>query len=134
MWPILETLDLYVFKAVVPNTLCQAIPFSLYLNSTMSSTTMVPVFQRGKSIKAHSDNVNSLAFSEDGQFLASGGDDGYISIFKTNSWHELRKYRTVSPVRAIRWHPGNNGVITAGLKSGIVITIQIKVQFNCLYG
>ncbi|KAJ7195194.1 WD40-repeat-containing domain protein [Mycena pura] len=92
----------------------------------MSSTTLVPVFQRGKSIKAHSDNVNSLAFSEDGQFLASGGDDGYISIFKTNSWRELRKYRTVSPVRAIRWHPGNNGVITAGLKSGIVITIQIK--------
>ena len=101
------------------------------VSSTMSSTTtMIPLFQRNKSIKAHSDNINSLVFSEDGQFLASGSDDGYISIFRTNSWHELRKYQTVSPVRAIRWHPGSNGVITAGLKSGIAITIQIKVQFN----
>ena len=97
------------------------------VSSTMSSTTF-PVFQQKKTIKAHSDNVNALAFSEDGKFLASGADDGCISIFDTNDWHVVRKYRTVSAVRAIAWHPGSSQVITAGSKNGIINTIQIKVQ------
>ncbi|KAJ6543710.1 WD40-repeat-containing domain protein [Mycena vulgaris] len=95
-----------------------------------SVAATIPAFQQLKSIKAHSDNVNTLVFSDDGKFLASGGDDGYIHIFTTKDWQEFRKYKAVSPVRVMIWHPGSSNVIAAGLKNGIVNTIQVKVGFN----
>lgn len=91
-----------------------------------SPALIIPEFQQMKTIKAHSDNINSLAFSEDGKLLASGGDDGYLRIFATQNWKEFRSYRVASPIRAVTWQPGN--MIIAGLKNGIVNTIQVKVE------
>ncbi|KAF8170063.1 hypothetical protein K438DRAFT_1614369 [Mycena galopus ATCC 62051] len=91
----------------------------------MSSGLGYPVFHKTVLIKA-SDNVNSLAFSVDGKFLASGRDDGFVSIFKTKHWEEFRKYQTVSAVRIVMWHPVHSGVLVAGLKNGIINIIQTK--------
>ncbi|KAJ7828888.1 WD40-repeat-containing domain protein [Mycena leptocephala] len=92
----------------------------------MSSVTSFPVFHKKETIKAHSDNINILVFSKDGRFLASGSDDGYILIFDTKDWTEFRKYRTAFAVRAIVWHPDDGNIISAGLKEGIINTIQVK--------
>ncbi|KAJ7608317.1 WD40-repeat-containing domain protein [Mycena rosella] len=85
----------------------------------------IPVFQQAKSLKSHTDNINVITFSDDGKYLASG-DDGYICIFNTQSWELFRKYRTASPVHVIAWHPKDSKIITAGLKNGVLNTIQIK--------
>ncbi|KAK6997500.1 WD40-repeat-containing domain protein [Favolaschia claudopus] len=62
-------------------------------------------FKQYKIIKSHSDSINSVAFSQDGRLLASGGDDGFLSIFQAQNWQKIRKYEVASAVRAIAWHP-----------------------------
>jgi WD40 repeat protein len=95
----------------------------------MSSAT-VPAFQHRKTLKVHSDNVNTIVFSTDGKFLATGGDDGLICIVNMQSLEVVRKFKAVSPVRAIVWHPDSSNVIIAGLKNGVVNTIQLKVRYS----
>ncbi|KAJ7185947.1 WD40-repeat-containing domain protein [Mycena filopes] len=85
-----------------------------------------PLFEQKKVIHAHSDNINTLSFSDNGELLVSGGDDGCINIYNTNSWQLVKSYRMVSPVRVALWNPRSNSIITAGLKNGLINTIQTK--------
>ncbi|KAJ7094911.1 WD40-repeat-containing domain protein [Mycena crocata] len=90
------------------------------------SDTSIPMFHQYKVLKGHTDSINSLVFSPDGKQLASGGDDGCLFVFNTRTWRTERKYRTVSPVRAVTWHDDYPGAISFGLKTGIVTTVQLK--------
>ena len=95
--------------------------------AAMSSTT-TPLFREVKHLKGHEDSINALSFSPDGNFLASGGDDGRLLIFDTKSWWVKKKYENSTGISAIVWHQDPNGVVSIGMKSGIVSTIQLKVR------
>jgi len=43
-----------------------------------------------ETIKAHSENISSIAFSRDGRLLASGSSDHLIKIWDTETWQEIR--------------------------------------------
>lgn len=102
--------------------------FFLHLASDMTSTSTSMPFKQVKTLEGHIDSINAIEFSPDGNHLASGGDDARLLIFETGSWKLIKKYGTVSPIRAIAWHQGHPGVISFGLKNGVIHTIQTKVM------
>src|SRR3954470_22551223 len=105
--------------------ICTYLKHTMLCQSSSSSATMssanptFPVVTKIKQLLAHSDSINCLVFSPDGKFLASGGEDGYIIIFKSRGWTEYKQYQTTSPIHAIVWHTCNDNVITVGSKNGI---------------
>ncbi|KAJ7036106.1 WD40-repeat-containing domain protein [Mycena alexandri] len=88
-------------------------------------TTTHP-FQQIKSLAGHTDSINAINFSPDGKYLATGGDDARLLIFDTTTWAVKKKYRTVSPIRAIAWHKEHLGVISFGTRNGVVKTLILK--------
>jgi WD40 repeat protein len=90
----------------------------------MAST--IPVFHLALSIKAHTDNINTIAFAKDGKHFASGGDDGLLCVTDTKTGKATHRFRVIAPIRSILWHPSHNNAITAGLRSGLILTIQTQ--------
>ena len=67
----------------------------------------------------HDDTVNSIAFSPDGTFLASGGDDYVLKLWKVNAKHHIatREHitdRTRSQVKAVTFSPNGKMIATGG--------------------
>ncbi|KAJ7199105.1 WD40-repeat-containing domain protein [Mycena rebaudengoi] len=96
------------------------------------ASSNIPIFQLAASIKAHTDNINAIAFAEDGKHFASGGDDGLIRISDATTGRGTHQFRVVSPIRSILWHPGRTTVLTTGLRNGLVLTIQVQRNNKCL--
>ncbi|KAJ7810479.1 WD40-repeat-containing domain protein [Mycena leptocephala] len=83
-------------------------------------------FQQLVSMKVHTDSINTIQFSPNGEYLATGGDDAHLFIFSSQTWKVQKKYMTVGPIRAIAWHKTPTGVVSFGIRSGIVITMILK--------
>ncbi|KAJ7247219.1 WD40-repeat-containing domain protein [Mycena rebaudengoi] len=96
------------------------------------SSTVLPTFHLLAAIKAHTDNINTIAFSDDGTHFASGGDDALLRIAESGTGQATHQYKLVSPIRSIVWNPGYTNVLTAGLRNGIIMTIQIQGHNKCL--
>ena len=67
----------------------------------------------------HDDTVNSIAFSPDGTFLASGGDDYVLKLWNVNAKHHIatREHitdRTRSQVKAVTFSPNGKMIATGG--------------------
>ncbi|KAJ7442213.1 WD40-repeat-containing domain protein [Mycena galericulata] len=90
-------------------------------------TSSSPVFRRlGMAIKGHTHHINTIAFSPDGRYLASGADDTCLFLYHTDTFREMQQYRATSEIRVLAWHPVRPGVISCGLKNGVVMTIMVK--------
>ncbi|KAF9778446.1 WD40-repeat-containing domain protein [Thelephora terrestris] len=74
-------------------------------------------------LSGHTDSVRVLRFSPHGNYLASGGDDGLILVFSTDTWRMVAKIVNVSPVTALLWHSAFPKTIMCGFHSGAVVTI-----------
>ncbi|KAJ7280471.1 WD40-repeat-containing domain protein [Mycena rebaudengoi] len=96
------------------------------------SSTAIPRLHLVTSVKAHTDNINTIAFSEDGKHFASGGDDALLRVSEARSGKATHQYKLVSPIRCVVWTPGYNNLLTTGLRNGIVLTIQIQRNNKCL--
>jgi cell division cycle protein 20 (cofactor of APC complex) len=70
--------------------------------------------------KAHSTGVCGLAWSPDGAFLASGGNDDVVNIwsrgvcFSTQQQPLTRFTQHTAAVKALAWHPTRRGLICSG--------------------
>lgn len=73
-------------------------------------------------LTGHTASVNALAFSEDGQYLASGSDDGIIFVFETTSWQDVHKIDGLSPVTALLW---SAGLLYAGFGDGRLLCVDL---------
>lgn len=73
----------------------------------------------------HSDSVNCLRFSADGQFLASGGSDGRIVICKPHTGTLVATLeRGNGVILCVEWTDKRHEQLVAGDSSGYMITIK----------
>lgn len=71
--------------------------------------------QEAATLRGHSKRVNRLAYSPDGQTLASVGDDGAIILWDVASrTMRLRLTEHNAPVKAVAFSPTENWMATAG--------------------
>ncbi len=68
-------------------------------------------------LKKHEDSVSAVAFSSDGQYVASGGMDGKIHVFKGVSGQYVVSVEGPSEVIWLRWHP-NGPILLCGSADG----------------
>ncbi|XP_040971489.1 angio-associated migratory cell protein isoform X3 [Gossypium hirsutum] len=64
-------------------------------------------------LRGHTDSVSSLAFSSDGQLLASGGFDGLVKVWDTFGNYKRTLEGPGGGIEWIRWHPKGH-LILAG--------------------
>lgn len=65
----------------------------------------------------HLDSVIAVAFSTDGQFVATGGLDGIVNVFNVQSGQLSCALSSSSEIMWIDWHPRGN-VLLAGTEDG----------------
>lgn len=58
----------------------------------------------------HQDSINCVAFSPNGHFLASGGDDCMLFLYDCLSGQDLVKISSSSNVTSILWHPSSEEI------------------------
>ncbi|KAJ7429073.1 WD40-repeat-containing domain protein [Mycena galericulata] len=92
-------------------------------------TAPTPVFHQHKVLQNHTDSINAIAFSLDGEYMASGGDDKCVVIFTTRSWKVLKTYGMDTAIRAIAWHPTIPArYLSLGTEDGVVTTVELKTD------
>ncbi|QYT06072.1 hypothetical protein H0G86_012939 [Trichoderma simmonsii] len=77
-----------------------------------------------QTLEGHSDSVNSVVFSPDGQRLASGSDDGTIKIWDVNSG-SCQTLECYNPVLSIVFSPDGQQ-LASGLSDGVIKVWDIK--------
>src|SRR5262249_638750 len=70
----------------------------------------------------HSHGVASLAFSPDGHWLASGGEDGEVKLWKTTTGREIKSFKGHrNSVTSLAFHPDGRLLAAGSLGQSIVI-------------
>ncbi|KAH7310400.1 NUC169 domain-containing protein [Stachybotrys elegans] len=64
--------------------------------------------------RGHEGRVRTVSFSPDGEWIASGGDDGTVRIWSLNGHEEWRaKLSLDEPVNVVRWRPTKDTFVLA---------------------
>ncbi|MFP4528584.1 MAG: choice-of-anchor D domain-containing protein [Candidatus Kapaibacterium sp.] len=83
-------------------------------------------------IDAHNGAVASIEYSPDGMYLASGGEDGILKIWKASDWSEYRKYQPpmAGKISTLSWSQSENDWRVAfAHTSGDVAVLEVTSQF-----
>lgn len=74
--------------------------------------------------KGHSDTINSLAYSKDGTYLASGGDNNLVIIWNAQNAQLLYRLAFESAVDCVIWHPVHPETVIVGLGTGYLFQLH----------
>lgn len=84
-------------------------------------------------LRGHSASINALSFSPDGQYLASGSDDGTIYVFEAKNWQDIFKIDGLSPVTALLWSSDAcAGPLCAGFGDGRLLCIDVNAPVSLI--
>ncbi|CAJ0761903.1 6533_t:CDS:2 [Entrophospora sp. SA101] len=75
-------------------------------------------------IIGHDDSVVSVSFSKDGQYVATGGMDGKIMVWKVENGQHVATLEGPNEITWLDWHPKGN-VILAGTAESTIWMWQI---------
>ena len=81
-------------------------------------------YEHETTITGLKESVAALEFSPDGGILASGLEDGTITIFSTLNWEPLQRFSSTSPLTSLSWHPSIGGLLFCSFKSGDIHAVQ----------
>jgi len=84
----------------------------------------------------HKDSITNLQFSSNGEYLASGSDDGMILVYSTTSWKPIRRFVDVSPVSVLLWHNKARNILLCGHRSGDLHLVNVSkstVRWHCRF-
>lgn len=81
--------------------------------------------------KGHSDTINSLAYSRDGVYLASGGDDHLVIIWNAQKAQLLYRLVFESAVDCVIWHPVHPETVIVGLETGYLFQLHDFSLVRC---
>lgn len=87
---------------------------------TMSATAYVDLHTLRKT---HSANINALAFSPSGRYLASGSDDQQVIIWVVPSGKEIYRIGFESRVDALLWNPRWKDTLIIACENGSLIQV-----------
>ncbi|OBZ77587.1 COMPASS-like H3K4 histone methylase component WDR5B [Grifola frondosa] len=77
-------------------------------------------------LTSHSASVNCVAFSPDGKYVASGGDDHALIIWSLADGSLIYRLLFQSPVECLLWHPDIADTVVVGCQSGSLFQINSK--------
>ena len=89
--------------------------------TTASSTAYVHLHTL---TQGHSGTINYAAFSPDGTYLASGGDDQTVIIWNIKEGTFLYRLQFNSAVDCLIWHPNHVETVIVGCQSGALQQIR----------
>jgi WD40 repeat protein len=69
----------------------------------------------------HSDSINNVLFTSDGNYLVSGSRDGSIKIWEVASGKEIRTLRHSDKISAIAIAPDNQKILSGDEKGNIIL-------------
>ncbi|KDQ11670.1 hypothetical protein BOTBODRAFT_177065 [Botryobasidium botryosum FD-172 SS1] len=69
----------------------------------------------------HTSPITCLAFSPNGVFLASGGQDGRLFVWWSDGGESVCSINYDSPLQTLLWHPGQERLLISGYSDGCVI-------------
>ena len=72
----------------------------------------------------HSDTINFLSFSPDGDYLASCGDDQSVIVWKTDEGRLLYRVLFKSKVDRVIWHPVSPATLVVGCENGYLYQLH----------
>ena len=72
----------------------------------------------------HCDCVNSVAFSQDGKYLASASSDCSVCIWKVSDGSFLFRVVFESAVNTLLWHPIHKENLICGCEDGSVLSMR----------
>ncbi len=70
--------------------------------------------------------MNALAFSPDGIYLASGGDDGVLLVIDPATGRIVHKLRIGVPVTSLSWHARAYYELFVGVGDGRVMVVKME--------
>ena len=82
-------------------------------------------YESAETLSGHKSSITVLLFSPDGEYLASGSEDGMILVTATESWEVEKKLVNVSPVTALLWDITFPMTLVCGFASGAILTVHI---------
>ncbi len=107
------------WHTVRAGALCSKVVIAMLLEMGSAWATGAPeVFAQ----LGHSDKIHSIAFSADGRFLASAGEDGAGLIWDVATQREYRSFsRSASPLNAVAFSTDGSAVATGSQDGTIVL-------------